>query len=46
MLAARYVVELEEHMHAEHEFFARGVLTEDFRNAVHAMQRGEIPSFD
>ena len=41
MLAARYVVELEEHMHAEHEFFARGVLTEDFRNAVHAMQRGE-----
>ena len=46
MLAARYVVELEEHMHAEHEFFARGVLTEDFRNAVHAMQQGEIPSFD
>jgi len=46
MLAARYVVELGEHMHAEHEFFARGVLTEDFRNAVHAMQRGEIPSFD
>lgn len=45
MLSTRHAKHLEEHMLAEHELFAHGVLTDDFRDAVHTMQRGDIPTF-